>query len=304
MRMLFTLSVWLLTSISANAQAPLAEKAFIITRTTITDANGTEAAPVQQDRPRVVLQPGGLSNISVVNSRYKNYQPGDLRNFTGETWYLDGNVNRTVKYNQLTSVNIYNKNKKEHVSYYNLDIEPDFVPVNLPRGAEVQVISGRTNIQGIIATDAELALLKGKIKWDNTFLDTTVLQTRVLYQDVTKEIAGYPCKRAIISLMRNDSLLFQIKVWYNTQVKLENLHVTGDPYFSSTNIYGYQTIGLSALAALPGLTMEYELPDLYGNTISSVVTKLNTSKKIPANLFNAPGNVTLKPLTDLYPASQ
>jgi hypothetical protein len=307
MRTLFTCVQFLCATVAATAQVPEAEQAFIVTRVVITDPEGNHTPPKRESGGggNLIVRSATSGNTRIgQNIVVRGYQKGDPCTFTSETWCKAGNTHTSVKYGDWNFVNIRNREMGEHISYTE-PTDPDrmlqsMLPPDLSPGAGVVRSSGALNFSsGSMITDAEIAAFKEKNSHiGQPLLDTMGIQVVVLLQEVGQEIAGYPCKRAFINLMRNDSLVAQVKAWYNTQVRLSELPATGNPFDAASNLFNAQTGLLYALAKLPGLAMRYEIPDLYGNTISAEVTKLKTNKKPHKNQFKAPGAANIKPFAE------
>lgn len=116
-------------------------------------------------------------------------------------------------------------------------------------------------------------------------------QVKVYYQDITKTIAGFPCKRAIVYLLYSNGKTGKILVWYNEAVKLKNMASTGDPNFVSVNRYiGIPANQFNLLAAVKGFPMEYEMKmekDVY---MTVTVTELNLNKRVKDRVFKIPSD--------------
>jgi hypothetical protein len=116
-------------------------------------------------------------------------------------------------------------------------------------------------------------------------------QVKVYYQDITKTIAGFPCKRAILYLLYSNGKTGKIMVWYNEGVKLKYLASTGDPNFVSLNKYiGMPANQFNLLAAVKGFPMEYEMKldkDVY---ITVTVTELELNKSVKNRYFKIPSD--------------
>jgi hypothetical protein len=308
MRALFTFLQLLLAATCAIAQVPVVEQAYIATKVVITDAEGN-TIPASKIAPRL---PEGVAMPSVpTNSRVfvvQGYMPGHACTFTSETWYKEGSTHVTARYFDRYYTNIRDKEGQQYLSYSELINPQAAMQVLSPSNEPVRFRStGSLSFStGTYITDAELAeqqaIMKSKassmeVAWP--LLDTTGAQLKVLLQDVEQELAGYRCKRAIISLVRNDSLLLQIKAWYNTEVRLPELSATGNPFDASFNLMNNRPPQFYALAQLPGLAMSYEMPDLLGNTITVEVTKLKTNKKPGKRYFRAPSSVIMRSFSEM-----
>jgi hypothetical protein len=116
-------------------------------------------------------------------------------------------------------------------------------------------------------------------------------KVKVYYQDITKTVAGFPCKRAIVYLLYSNGKTGKIMVWYNEGVKLKYLACTGDPNFVSVNRYiGIPANQFNLLAAVKGFPMEYEMKmekDIY---MTVKVTELNLNKRVKDRLFKIPSD--------------
>ncbi len=116
-------------------------------------------------------------------------------------------------------------------------------------------------------------------------------QVKVYYQDITKTVAGFPCKRAIVYLLYSNGKTGKIMVWYNEAVKLKYLASTGDPNFISVNRYiGIPANQFNLLAAVKGFPMAYEMKmekDIY---MTVTVTELNLNKRVKDRIFKIPSD--------------
>lgn len=116
-------------------------------------------------------------------------------------------------------------------------------------------------------------------------------QVKVYYQDITKTVAGFPCKRAIVYLLYSNGKTGKIMVWYNEDVKLKYIASTGDPNFVSVNRYiGIPANHFNLLAAVKGFPMEYEMKmekDIY---MAVRVTELNLNKSVKDRFFKIPSD--------------
>lgn len=114
-------------------------------------------------------------------------------------------------------------------------------------------------------------------------------QVKVYYQDLTKTIAGFPCKRAIVYLLYSNGKTGKIMVWYNEGIKLKHIASTGDPNYLSLNKYiGIPANQFNLLAAVKGFPMEYEMKmdkDVY---LTVKVTELNLNKRVKDRYFKLP----------------
>lgn len=112
---------------------------------------------------------------------------------------------------------------------------------------------------------------------------------KVYYQDITKNIAGYPCKQAIVYLLYSNGLTGKITVWYNEAIKLNHIASTGDPNYLTMHKYiGIPNNQFNLLSAVDGFPMAYEMKLYKDVYISVTVTELNISKRVRDKFFRLP----------------
>lgn len=114
-------------------------------------------------------------------------------------------------------------------------------------------------------------------------------QVKVYYQDMTKTIAGYPCKRAVVYLLYSNGRTGKINVWYNEAIKLKYIASTGDPNYLTVHKYiGVPANQFNLLSAVKGFPMEYEMKFYKDTYITVTVTQLNVKKRVRDSLFRFP----------------
>ena len=120
---------------------------------------------------------------------------------------------------------------------------------------------------------------------------------KVEYIDVSKKIAGYDCKKALIIATRSNGKSDTTTVWYCPEFKLQNLPSTGG---SAGGFGGFNTTsGPNSMELLNGFPMQYERNMNRGRTMTVQVTKLVIDKEIADKEFEVPKDIEVKPMKDM-----
>lgn len=119
--------------------------------------------------------------------------------------------------------------------------------------------------------------------------------TEIVYTEETKKIAGYLCKKAYLVTTRFLGAKDSAVVWYNPDIKLQNITSTGGSGMG--NIFGGSSN--SGLSKIDGFVMEYHTKMGRGRTMTIQVTKLDTGKDIADKEFDIPKDFEVKPMKEM-----
>lgn len=281
------IAAFTICSFSAMAQPQVFDQAIITTRTTMSGADSNQVAkPAQSDDKKAVVQGGQI----MIGKRAD--APGET---ISNIWYKGNMVKIEIKTDVWRCVTIKDNAVPKTASFAELleEAAPQQAALNMPSASQLTVNEG----VGFYATEAELWANYQKLLAPGSKMpDTTQPKVDIVYEDESKEIAGYPCKKATVIITPAQGPIKKIVTWYNTQVKLSGLAVTGDPAYAGLQIVPNKRF--DALGQLAGFPMEYTVQFKSGQTMAVEVTKLKTDKKIPDWTFKIPGSINMKPLKD------
>lgn len=281
------MAVLAISSITATAQPQVYEQAIVTTRTTMSAADSSQVVKMVKADDKKTLAQGDQIMIGK-----RADEPGET---VSDIWYKGNMVKIEIKTGAWRCVTIKDNAIPKTSSFAELleEAAPTQAALNMPSSSQLTVNEG----VGFYATEAEL--------WSNyqkalgagaKMPDTTQPKVDIVYEEETKEIAGYPCKKATVIITPAQGPIKKIVTWYNTKVKLAGLAVTGDPAYAGLQIMPNKRF--DALAQLAGFPMEYTVQFKSGQTMTVEVTKLKTDKKVPDWTFKIPGNINMKPLKD------
>jgi hypothetical protein len=281
------MALFVISTIAAAAQPQVFDHAIITTRATMSGTDSNQVVkPAPTDDKKAVAQ----GNQIMIGKRAD--EPGET---ISNTWYKGDMVKIEIKTGAWRCVTIKDNAAQKTSSFAEI-LEEAAAPqaaLNMPGSSQLTVNEGI----GFYATEAELwANYQKQLAPGSKMPDTTQSKVDIVYEDETKEIAGYPCKKATIIITPRQGAIKKIVAWYNTQVKLPGLGATGDPAFAGLQIMPNKRF--DALAQLAGFPMEYSVQFKSGQTMTVEVTKLKTDKKVPDWTFKIPGSVNMKPLKD------
>lgn len=284
MRLIF-IAVFVCSTLATMAQPQVYEQAIITTRATMSAADSTKMVVSASNGEKKTAAQGDQILIGK-----RADEPGET---ISDIWYKGNMVKIEIKTTTWRCVTIKDNSITKTSSFAELleEAAPPQAALNMPSASQLTVNEGI----GFYATEAELWANYQKMS-GNKLPDTTQPKVDIAYEDETKEIAGYPCKKATITITPAQGARKQIVAWYNTKVKLSGLAVTGDPAYAGLQLMPNKRF--DALSQLPGFPMEYTVQFKSGQTMTVEVTKLKTDKKIPDWTFKIPGSVNMKPLHD------
>lgn len=280
------MAAFAISTITATAQPQVYEQAIVTTRSTMTAADSNQVVKIVPADDKKNLAQG---NQIMIGKRAD--EPGET---ISDIWYKGNMVKIEIKTGAWRCVTIKDNSIPKTSSFAELleEAEPQQAALNMPSSSQLTVNDG----VGFYATDADLWINYQKALGGAKMPDTTQPKVDIVYEDETKEIAGYPCKKATVIITPAQGPIKKIAVWYNTKVKLAGLSATGDPSYAGLQIMPNKRF--DALAQLAGFPMEYTVQFKSGQTMTVEVTKLKTDKKIPDWTFKIPGNINMKPLKD------
>ncbi|MBL0056951.1 MAG: DUF4412 domain-containing protein [Chitinophagaceae bacterium] len=119
----------------------------------------------------------------------------------------------------------------------------------------------------------------------------------ITYLEETKKIAGYECKKAIITATRSNGRTDSTMVWFIPDMKFQGVTSTG----GALGGFGGMTtqVGSNGFDQLNGFPMEYIRMMNRGRKMVVQVTKLVTDKEIADKEFDIPKDVDIKPMKEM-----
>ena len=109
----------------------------------------------------------------------------------------------------------------------------------------------------------------------------------------TKKIAGYNCKKAWIVTTHMLGIKDSNAIWYNPEIKLQNLSSTG-------GTMGFGAFGTNnGFEKVDGFIMAYAAKLPRGRVMSVEVTKIDFTKEIADKEFEIPKDFVLKPMKEM-----
>ncbi|MFN8243250.1 MAG: hypothetical protein U0X40_04265 [Ferruginibacter sp.] len=169
----------------------------------------------------------------------------------------------------------------------------------------IMEIMGRK--MGSYATDEDQALINKRIdsmmrsrRNDGSLVEATSAappKIDFVYQEETRKIAGYECKKALmISTRAEQKKSDTTVVWYLPDTRFQGVTTTGGP---AGPFGGMRMQGTDAWEKLNGFPMQYERNLNRGRKMSVQVTKLVIGKEIDDKEFEIPKDVELKSAKDM-----
>ncbi len=271
MKLFFTLSI-LLSAISALAQPRLISQAIVTTTTSITAGDNADnaAAPVP---PR-----GGEGGGPVVITR-SPFDAGETKSIT----YLKNDLVKTVTDNDMGRTSVIRDN-------------------NAQKTTTLMEMMGMK--RGFYTTDADQEIMKKKM--DSMMqvrndaqpgLSNIPVSFELYYREEGKQIAGYPCKKAVIVYTRPNGSTDSTITWYNTEIKLRGIHYTGGPGG------GFMSFGRSntqlGFDKIEGFIMQYEANFGRGRKMTVTVNKIDIEKEVKDKEFDISKEYELKDMKDM-----
>ena len=125
-------------------------------------------------------------------------------------------------------------------------------------------------------------------------------QSEVVYFEESKKIAGYDCKKAMITTTRSNGKKDSTIVWYIPDLKLQGINSTGGIMGGFGGFGGASAqLGSDGMDKLNGFPMQYERNMNRGRKMTVQVTKLVTDKEVADKEFDIPKDIELKPIKDM-----
>ncbi|MEP7165771.1 MAG: DUF4412 domain-containing protein [Ferruginibacter sp.] len=270
-------STMILASVTVFAQPRAVQQAIISTTTTVIAPEGEEVQNIQ----------GGGAN-----QFFRNFGDGE----TKSTTYIKDSMVKTVMKNDMGRSTIIRNNSAKLTTTL------------------LEIMGNKT---GFYLTDEEAAVMK--VKMDSMMqarrnADTTKparpantatnYPVEISYVDGTKKVAGYDCKKAYVITTRLLGIKDSVAVWYNPEIKLQNLASTGGTSsFSSFGNFGNFT-SLNGLDKIEGFVMQYEMNMRRGRKMIVEVTKVDLKKEITEKDFEVPKDFDVKPMKEFQSMMQ
>ncbi len=158
---------------------------------------------------------------------------------------------------------------------------------------------------GFYATDAEQeealkrmdSMMQGRGQNAGFGRDNTPPVYHIVYQDDTKKISGYSCKKALVIGTRSPGRSDTTTVWYTPDFKIQSLSGTGG---SAGGFGGFNvTAGKTGFEDLAGFPLQYERTMNRGRTMTVEVTKMIIDKEIKDKEFELPKDIEIKPMKEM-----
>lgn len=270
-------STMLLASASVFAQPKLVTQAIVNTTTTVIAPEGEDVQNLQQGG-------GGMQ-------MFRNFGDGETKSVT----YLKDSMVKTVLKSDMGRSSIIRNNNAKLTTTL------------------LEIMGNKT---GFFVTDEEQALMK--IKMDSMMQarrnadstkpkNTSGLSTypvEISYVDGTKKIAGYDCKKALVITTRLLGIKDTVAVWYNPEIKLQNIASTG----GTSSFGGFGNFGnftsLNGLDRIDGFVMQYEMNMRRGRKMIVEVTKIDLAKEVTAKDFEVSKDFEVKPIKEFQSMMQ
>ncbi len=258
---------FLLPALFAGAQPKIITQAIISTTTNV-------VAPEEDD----------LENVQNQNARgggmamFRNFGDGE----TKATTYLKNDMVKTVIKTDMGRTTIIRNNNAKLTT---------------------TLLEMMGNKNGFYITDDEQAAMRMKMdsamrarRKDSTqqpYRPSAENPVTISYSNDTKKIAGYTCKKAYVITTRILGLKDTMAVWYNPDIKMQNISSTG-------GLSGFGNAGTAnGLDKIDGFVMGYEMTVRRNRKMTVEVTKIETSKDIADKEFEIPKDFVLKPMKDM-----
>jgi hypothetical protein len=115
---------------------------------------------------------------------------------------------------------------------------------------------------------------------------------QVFYRNETKTIAGYNCQKAVVHITKATGELDSSVVWYNTDIKLAGLELTGGAGGGFMSFR--RNSNLDILGRIKGFPMQYEMKLGRNRLMTVEVTKLDIEKEVKDKEFEISKDFELK----------
>lgn len=271
----FTLLFLMFAGITTYAQPALVKQAIISTTTNVIAPEETDLSEIQagsDDRMRM----------------FRNFGDGETKS---TTFIKDGMVKTDIKTEMMKGSIIRDNDKKVTTTLMQL----------------------MGNKSAYFATDEDQVEMKRKLdsmmqermKNDTNAQKQVRPETKknkniaIAYTEDSKKIAGYNCKKAYIVktnfLGQKDSL----EVWYNPEIKFENLHSTGGTSGMGSIMGGGANSLQDGFDMVDGFIMKYATKMGRDRTMEVTVTKIEVNKDIAAKEFEIPKDYEVKPIKEM-----
>lgn len=126
----------------------------------------------------------------------------------------------------------------------------------------------------------------------------------ISYAEGTKKVAGIACKKALVITTRLLGVKDTVVVWYNPEIKLNNIASTG----GTSSFGGFGNMGnfrsLNGLDKIEGFVMQYEMPMRRGRRMIVEVTKIDLEKEVADKEFDIPKDFDVKPMKEFQSMMQ
>ena len=274
-------STMLFISATVFAQPQLVKQVIVNTTTTVIAPEGEEVQNIQQG------QGGGG------NQFFRNFGDGE----TKSTTYVKDSMVKTVMKSDMGRSTIIRNNSAKLTT-------------------TLLEIMGNRN--GFYITDDEQAVMK--VKMDSMMqarrnADTSKKTTKtttakidypveISYVEGSKKVAGYDCKKAYVITTRLLGIKDSVAVWYNPEIKIQNLVSTG----GTSSFGGFGNLGnftsLNGLDKIDGFVMQYEMNMRRGRRMIVEVTKIDLKKELTEKDFEIPKDFDVKPMKEFQSMMQ
>jgi hypothetical protein len=255
-------------ALSAAAQPKTVTQATITTKTTIVALDGEQA-------PEPVPQPSGDGGPVVIRRRMDD---------AGETvskTFLKGHLLKTVVDNSMGRTTTIRDNQAKLTT-------------------TLMEIMGTK--RGFYASDNDQAEMNRRMDSLTKAGGTgqaaaTPPVVQVVYRPDTKTIAGYNCQKAVVYITQADGTEDSSVVWYNTDLRLEGLTMTGGAGGGFMSFR--RSNNADILGRIKGFPMQYEMKMGHNRNMLVEVTKLDIEKEIKASEFEVSKDFELKPAKEM-----
>lgn len=277
MKTILFFSLCLLAS-AAIAQPQVVKQATISTTTNV-------IAPEGEDVQNLQNQGGGGFN-------FRNFGDGE----TKSTTIIKDSMVKTVMKNDMGRSTIIRNNSAKMTTTL------------------LEIMGNRT---GFYVTDEEGAQMKVRMdsmmqarrNADSTRPKTTATTNsatpvEIVYVDGTKKIAGYECKKALMINTRILGLKDTVAVWYNPEIRFENVASTG----GTSSMGGFGNFGnfvsQQGFENINGFVMQYEMNMRRGRKMVVEVTRIDLKKEVADKEFEIPKDFDVKPIKEFQSMMQ
>lgn len=124
-------------------------------------------------------------------------------------------------------------------------------------------------------------------------------EIEIVYTEDKKKIAGYNCKKAILIRTGILGIKDSTTVWYNPEIKLNNISNTGGTMsFNNMPGAGNRNV-LASLDKINGFPMSYESKLPRNRTMTVEVTRIDLKKEVEEKEFEIPKGFDVKPASEM-----